>query len=530
MVNIVQVSVTQTIGMTPATLQQSGALISQGGTTNSVGAVSLLTQLSDLTPLLTPAKAITSAVLSGGTVTVTTTSAHGFAVGLQAYLTIAGVTPAGYNGTFLCTSTGTSTFTYSLSGSLASGTGGTYIPESVAELTAMATTFFAQGSGLSVYVLELGTGTPADGVTTLTAYITANPNSNYTPGAAGYFYAYLVPRRWDGLSSYLTMLASFESTTARTYFFTTSTLATYTAYTNLEKCAFVTIESPSIGAYPANVLTAATYSGGIVTASTTTAHGVVAGNYFTISGCTPAGYNGTFLALAGTTGSTLVYAPLSALGSLTIAGTLVASLYANTGAPATEFGSAAMLWRLLNYNPSAANLVAPFAFGYLSGVTPFPTRGQNALLSTLKTANINIVGTGAEGGISNTIVLWGTTMDGHDMTYWYSVDWVQINADEAIANAIINGSNNSQNPLYYDQNGINRLQAVAQQVMRNAIAFGLALSPVTVTAVPFAQYVVQNPTDYPAGIYRGLAVTYTPQRGFIQIVFYVNVSAFPTAG
>jgi len=74
------------------------------------------------------------------------------------------------------------------------------------------------------------------------------------------------------------------------------------------------------------------------------------------------------------------------------------------------------------------------------------------------------------------------------------------------------------------------LQAVEQRVMNNAIAFGLALAPVTVTATPFATYVVQNPTDYPSGIYRGLAVTYTPQRGFIQIVFYVNVTSFPAAG
>ena len=143
---------------------------------------------------------------------------------------------------------------------------------------------------------------------------------------------------------------------------------------------------------------------------------------------------------------------------------------------------------------------------------------------------VNIIGTGAEGNISNTIILWGTTMDGHDMTYWYSVDWVQIQSNLALSAAIINGSNNSQNPLYYDQNGVNRLKSVEQVVMNSAISFGLALSPVTVTAIPFAQYVTQNPSDYPAGIYRGLAVTYTPQRGFTQIVFNVLVAGFPSAG
>lgn len=119
-------------------------------------------------------------------------------------------------------------------------------------------------------------------------------------------------------------------------------------------------------------------------------------------------------------------------------------------------------------------------------------------------------------------------MDGHDATFWYSQDWVQIQSNLMISNAIINGSN-SPTPLYYDQNGINRLQAVEQKVMSNAVAFGLALAPVTVTAIPFVTYVNENPTDYPAGIYRGLAVSYTPQRGFTEIVFNLNVNSFPTS-
>ena len=45
-------------------------------------------------------------------VTVTTDSAHGFVTG--AYVDISGFTPAGYNGTYLITVTGTDTFTYNL--------------------------------------------------------------------------------------------------------------------------------------------------------------------------------------------------------------------------------------------------------------------------------------------------------------------------------------------------------------------------------------------------------------------------------
>lgn len=66
---------------------------------------------------------------------------------------------------------------------------------------------------------------------------------------------------------------------------------------------------PYVAAYPANVLTGATFAstgGGQVTFGTTTSHGVSVGSVFEISGALPAGYNGQYNAIAGTTGSTLV--------------------------------------------------------------------------------------------------------------------------------------------------------------------------------------------------------------------------------
>lgn len=66
---------------------------------------------------------------------------------------------------------------------------------------------------------------------------------------------------------------------------------------------------PFIAAYPANVITAASWAstnGGQSSFTTTTAHGVAVGDYFTISGMTPSGYNGVYIAQTGTTGSTLV--------------------------------------------------------------------------------------------------------------------------------------------------------------------------------------------------------------------------------
>lgn len=80
-------------------------------------------------------------------------------------------------------------------------------------------------------------------------------------------------------------------------------------------------------AYAANVLTASAWAatnGGQATFTTTTAHGVGVGQYVTITGSTPPGYNGTWLTVAGTAGSTLVVAMPVNPGAITVEGSLAA--------------------------------------------------------------------------------------------------------------------------------------------------------------------------------------------------------------
>ena len=546
--SIVQVNVSVQVAPTPATLQQSGALVSHGGTINSPGSVILLTQLSDLTPYINPPAALTSLVYSGGTVTATTSSPHNLPIGQTIYLVIAGAVPTGYDGTFACTITGASSFTYTLTANPGSETtAGTWQVGNAITLTQMATTYFAQGNAVAVSVLELGATDVTHAITSLSAYLTANPNTNYVPGATGYFYSYLLPRTFDATSGLLSLLASYESNSARTYFFITTTLSTYSSYTNLMKCAVTLIESPAMGVYSANVLTGLSWTGGLATATTTSAHGILPGQWFQIAGCTPSGYNGWWLAAAGTTGSTLIWAIASNPGSETVLGTVVANAVANAGVSSTEFSHASDFYASLAYNPSTTNRVSPFAFKYLYGVTPFPVRNMNTVLATLKASAVNYVGTGAEGGISETTLFWGTTQDGKMFNYWYSIDWVQINLDLATANAVINGSNNPINPLYYNQPGVDVLQAVAASVMTHGITFGLVQGTVTqtaldgpvldanlnngdyvdqtvVNAVPFITYSLENPSDYAIGKYAGLAVVYMPQQGFVNIIYNVVVT------
>lgn len=541
---IVITNVSQTIAPTPNALQRQGAFISQGATNTTPGALTLLTSAAGLTSILNGALALTSLSWLSGVATATAAAPHGFTVGDTLPVTIAGALPAPYNGTFLATVTGASTFTYVLTanpGSTPAAPAGTYTEADVAELVAMNTTFWAQGSQQAVWVLELGPGNAADGVAELTAWITANP---------GKFYSYLVPRSWAYSAAYLTMVAQFTAATAKTYFFTTMTLNNYQSFTSLMKSVFGVIEAPVTGAYPANVITAATYANGLVTFTTTTAHNVAIGDWFQISGMSPAGYNGWFKATLGTTGSTLVGLAPSALGSETVLGTLVANTYASAGIPATEFTAAAVFWVTLSYAPSTTNKVTPLSFAFLFGVTPFPTQGNSSLLTALRAANVNYVGTGSEGGISTAILLWGTNEDGNPFNYWYSADWIQITNDQNVSNAIINGSNDPINPLYYNQPGIDRLQKVSASTVNSGVSFGLVLFQAVqtaldgpalidaldsgqfdgytvVNAVPFVNYTAENPSDYSQGLYSGLSISrYVPNRGFITIVFNINISNF----
>lgn len=441
---IVTVNVSRTIAPAPLTLQRTGAIVSQGGTTLGAGESALLTQLSDLTPLLPAPAAITSLTWLASVVTVTTTAPHGLPIGEDVTVTIAGAVPAGYNGTFVATATTTTAFTYPLVADPgAETTPGTFVNGQRNEVTAAATQFFSQGRTTAVYVLELGPGDAAAGIADLGAYITANPLKYYT---------YLTPRNWDfdAQADLIALAKQHESNTGLVYFYVTVDPANIDNWTPLIDGVYVGVKSAVLMQQNETIL------------------------------------------------------PL-------------------------EFDAAALMYRILSQNPSNTNKVPPTAFAYMLSTTPLDATGPT--LTELKNRNVNYIGTGAEGGIANTIVYWGTTGDGRDIAYWYSIDWVQLNIQRDLANAVINGSNNPINPLYYDQPGIDRLQARAQATMDRGITYGLVLASVEtrVQAVPFIQYTTDNPADFPIGKYAGLSVSYTPNRGFKEIIFNVNVTDFITA-
>lgn len=451
--SIVQLNVSTLIGAKPNTLQQTGAIISQGGTSLASGTYSLITQASDLTSLLSPALAITSLTWSGGVVTATASATiPGLTSGDTFLTTIANASPVGYNGTYVATVTGTTTFTYSLSADPGAETSpGTYTPPSQVYLNLAITDFFAQGTRRAVYVLELGPSDSSTGPTALGTFITANP---------GFFYSYLVPKDWDGSTNFISLVKTFKTDTSKTYFFVTTTTNTYSSYAGVK----------SIQAW--------------------------------------------------------VEAP---------------------GVSTTEFDAAEAFQASLSYAPSSTNRLTPFAYQYLNDATPYPEQGNAVLLATLDTANVNYVATAAEGGLSNAMISSGAMMDGQDFSWWYAADWIQINAQQVAANTVIQGSNNSLNPLWYSQDGINRLQDAQYQLLVQAAAYAISqgtparssldqqtfidnldagdyVGMNVVNAVPFIDYITLNPTQYADNTYGGLTIAFWAPQLFKHIIINILVT------
>lgn len=458
---IVTVNTSITTAPIPNSLQQRGALISQGGTTAAEGSLTLLESPADLVPIAAAPIANSTLVLASGTVTVTTATPHGWTNAETVEVVIAGAAPAAYNGKVNATITGTSTYTFPLAGSPGSNTTpGTTTLYSKTELSQMVNTYFGGNGVPAIYVLELGEGTPADGVAALAAFIIE------VAGTTDALYGYLVPREWDALAQFLSLILSYNAPNKKLYFWVTTTLANRAVYSGpAYKNVFAMVESPVVDI--------------------------------------------------------------------------------------NEFSCAAPFGTALKQNPSSTNKVPPMSYSPAFAVTPYPVRGNQVELSELADDSVNWIGTGAEGGISTAIVFQGKMSDGNFWNFWYSVDWAQINMDLALANEVINGSATSINPLYYNQDGINRLQNRAAQVAAQGVGYGLGNGQIILTKLPIAQflqnynngdyagqivinaepfltYARENPSDYGQGRYAGIACIWIPQLNFLNIIFDLQASTLIT--
>ena len=381
-----------------------------------------------------------------------------------------------------------------------------------AELTNMATTFFAQGSAVGIYVLELGVNTNVvDQVNALNAWITDNP---------GVFYSYLNPADWDTLpievGSVIITNGGSGYTTAPTVTFSAASgggvTATGTATINGSGVVTaVTITNP--GYYPNQTAPTVTFS---APTSGTTATGTVnvVNDLIVMGGNLSSPSAKTYFFQMTTPANASNYNSNKAFYVKAPAPT----------APSTEFTVAADFYDWLVNNPSQETPLAPMSFRFQYGVTPWVQYNNSAAINQTLTAYGNLVITGSEGGITENINEYGTTSDGSQSSWWYGIDWLNIQIHQAMVAAIINGSNSIPS-LNYDQAGINTLQGVGQKVANAGLSFGCALSA-TVIATPFYDYTKANPDNYKAGLYQGFLLDVVGINGFLHVTFAIDAIQF----
>jgi uncharacterized cupredoxin-like copper-binding protein len=269
------------------------------------------------------------------------------------------------------------------------------------ELINMGTTFFAQGNSVGVYILELGTATGVDAqIALLATWITQNP---------GVFYAYLVPAAWDfskdEVGGVIITNGGSGYTSAPTVTFaapTTGTTATGTAIVQNGQVVSVTITNPGSGYTAAPSVT---FTGGGGTGAAGTANLVSALNFMASQYASPSAKTYFFV----TTNTTDLpnYATQKS----------VFAVVPSPTAASQEFQAAMPFYQWLVNKPAAANQLAPMAYRFAFGVTPWVQAGNSASINTVLTNFGNLILTGAEGGISTATLFKGTTMDGTQASF-----------------------------------------------------------------------------------------------------------------
>lgn len=381
------------------------------------------------------------------------------------------------------------------------------------EVTDMATTFFAQGSKVGVYVLELGAqSTVDDGVAALTTWITDNP---------GVFYAYLTPADWgstiDQVGSITVTNGGSGYTAAPTVTISApsqGTTATATATVQNGSVVSITVTDPGSGYASSPTVTISAPTSGTTataTAALDSPLSVLVKNYSSADSKT------YFFITDVTADSDLYFGDKGAFVFIE-----------SPTAVSSEFGAAAPFYNWLANNPGANNVLAPMAYRFLYGITAWEQSGNTATINQILTNDANLALLGTEGGLnSSTILFKGLLADGTQAAAWYGIDWIQVQAKQALAAAIINGSNGNP-PLLYNEMGIKTLAAIAQRICDDAVSYGCAQSA-EVSYIPFGTYTAANPNNYAAGIYNGLTATVTMQYGFLTITFNLDAVAFAAA-
>jgi hypothetical protein len=270
----------------------------------------------------------TTATSGTGTVaTVTTTSAHSLSTGDR--VTVAGITPTGYNGTFIVTGTPTTTtFTYANATTDSQTVAGTVRVDAQASVTSR--------SAATVGLLVRGAASQASNIFeaqnssgTVLASVAANGTflingigvtaGDHRVGTNNYYTAALNVFARSVTEKGIALRANNTGQNAN-MIEVQSSAGTVVSGTSPNGQLFTGTTEP-IRFFTGGATTAASGTGSVATITTTSVHNLSTGDRVTVAGVTPIGYNGTFIVASTPTTSSFTYANATT-GSQTIAGTV----------------------------------------------------------------------------------------------------------------------------------------------------------------------------------------------------------------
>ena len=537
---IVQINVSETVAPAPIEYQKTAALVSIGSTNLAPGTTQLIYSPASATTVSFSAS-VSSATWSKGVVTLVAGSTIGLPYGSNVNITVSGMTPSGYNGNYVATVVSDYTLQYPQATTLT-------VPTVFGSVVSV-------GTGLDA-ILKSSIGISAATWASSLVTLTLTSSIGFPVGTTiPIVVSGITPVGYNG-----TFTATVASTTSLTYSLTVNpgTATAFgnliTGYTNSLLGADNTWwnQTPSVPYYVFE-------AGSVSTANVLVAvKNYLAANPQTIyawgfmPGIDSESTLNAFLTSYNSLGSLLKFYIPCTTGTyaslLTTAKEAMAFLQSPGADSGSEIDYIPYMHFIAAFTATPTSKLPPAQYYYTSGTTayaPLPPSLINAFVG----ANVNFITTGAEGGITNTMQVPGQMLDGTPANVSYAIDWIQLHMNQALANTVINGSNSTINPLYYNQQGINTLQSAAHDVANLAAASGLCIGPVVVTqldatvfannlsngvyanttvinAVPYATYVALNPSDYANQIYAGLECAFVPQYGFNQIVFNLGITQF----
>lgn len=139
--------------------------------------------------------------------------------------------------------------------------------------------------------------------------------------------------------------------------------------------------------------------------------------------------------------------------------------------------------------------------------------------------------------VGNPVIMNGRCGDLRPFDYWYQWDLTAYNIDQKLTALLLNGINNPNYIVQYNQNGIDTVNATIVSTLNNMISegcvteFGATYDPATNTltnigftlAIDFYTYISVNPLDYQNEVYGGISFYIRIGRYIRQVVINVTL-------